>query len=132
MSLVVTRTAAVTMIETLFGKTPVRELVLRLYRNDREPSDSDTEKSFVEANFLGYEPQHLSRWKLGSSDPPTLVHPLVEFRSSTGQRDQFIFGYYVTRADDGGLFWAERFPLGPYPMSVAGDRIQVVPKFALE
>ena len=131
MSLVVSKPARLVFLEAMFGWSPIRELTLRLYKNDRVPTESSGEEDFAEADFLGYEAQELKNWKLDSLDPPTVAHEQVGFRSSTDQKEQKIFGYFVTGNAD-KLFWAERFPGGPYSISMAGDEIRIISKFQLE
>lgn len=120
-------------------KDPAPEaLLLRLYKNDRDPADGDDATDFVEATIPGYAEVALARatW----NDPATvggvssMTYPQVTF-AFTGSGD--VVGYFVVGAVSGALWWAERL-FGPpdYPAAGQhfqnGDTLKFTPKLALE
>jgi hypothetical protein len=108
------------------------DLTLRLYRNDRDPSDDDRVEDYLEATFTGYAPIVLRGgfWMTDVLDGVgRAVYPERRFRASA-DGEQAIVGYFVTEAD-GALAWAERFADGPYPVEIRGDAIRVTPRYVL-
>lgn len=107
------------------------DLVLKLYRNDKTPADSDTAADYTEASFTGYVAIALDPddWTVTPGNPTEAVQPMQQFTSSAGGQNQDVYGYYVVGADSGRLKWAERFTDGPYDIVNLDDKIEVTPRF---
>jgi hypothetical protein len=121
-------------LDYLTGKvTTVRNLILRLFKNDVTPDDSFTAASFTEADFTGYAGITLSgaSWTNTAGDPATGVYAEQTFTSTANQSAQPIYGYYITRATDGDLIACERFSNGPYNVANNGDTIKLAPSISV-
>jgi hypothetical protein len=109
----------------------LRKLVLRLYQNDYTPIPVDEASSYVEADFTGYEPQHLddlspaylNGWDVGESDtgPHIWLVTLDDIPND-------IYGYYVTD-ENGYLIFAERDADAPTAMVDEGDTYTLIINF---
>jgi hypothetical protein len=114
------------------------DLALRLYVNDRTPAKPDTAASYTEASFPGYAARVLTAadWTINTAEPPVAQAPEQAFQQTADAVEQLVYGWYITRADNGKIRWAERFPAdgpqpSPFKMSRAGDQITLVPTFFL-
>jgi len=87
--------------------------IIRLFKNDHVPTESDTVTDYVEADFTGYASITLSNWDdpTYSSGKARIEHPQVSW-TNTGAAAQDVYGYYITDAS-GLLLWAERDPNAP-------------------
>ena len=111
-------------LEALVNKTAPQNLVLRLYKSNTTPGETDTEATYTEADFTGYSAVTLtgSSWTTGTG---TVSYAQQTFTSSAGSQNQNVYGYYLTQATSGKLVWAERFSDGPYNIVNNGDEIKV-------
>lgn len=97
------------------------ELLVHLFSNDVRPGKAVTLASFREVTGRGYAPKLLapSLWSLARNPKGFRVfsygkHVVFEF-SGTGAL--VIYGFFVTRARDGALMWADRLhPPGAEPI----------------
>lgn len=111
----------------MVNKAVPEDLVLRLYRNDVTPGETDTLATYQEATFSGYSAITLtgSSWVIVEGGPSQATYDRQSFTSDADQSAQLIYGYYFTRAVTGDYVTAERFSDGPYTIANAGDRIRV-------
>ena len=117
-------------LKYLTGKTASTEnLVLRLYKSNTTPGDSDTAGTYTEADFTGYSSVTLTgaSWTVTPGAPTSASYAQQSFASSANQTAQSIYGYYLTRASTGDLIAAERFSTGPFTIQNNGDTIKVTP-----
>lgn len=122
-------------LKYLTGKTASTEnLVLRLYKSNTSPADSDTVGTYVEADFTGYSAVTLTgaSWTVTQGAPTTASYAQQSFASTANQSAQSIYGYYVTRASTGDLVFAERFTTGPFTIQNNGDTIKVTPSISMK
>lgn len=122
-------------LQALLNKTAQDEnLVLRLFKSNTTPAETDTAGTYTEADFTGYSAITLtgSSWTVSGTSPTTASYAQQTFTSSADQSSQNIYGYYITRATTGDLVWAERFPAGPYPIANNGDNIKVTPQITMD
>lgn len=135
MSLVVPDAAEVVWLKNVLNHTAPQNLVLKLYKNNHNPAEGDTESDYTEADFTGYSALTLtgSSWSVSSSGGVTTAsYAQQTFTSSADQSTQSVYGYYLVQASSGKIMWAEKFSDGPYPISFNGDDIKVTPKVTLE
>jgi len=118
------------MLEALVNKTAPQTLVLRLFKNNWTPVETDTEAAATEATFTGYGSIVLTggTWVTTEGAPSSIDYPQQAFASSAAQAPQDVYGYYITQQTSGKLVAAERFTDGPYTISNNGDTIKVTPK----
>lgn len=134
MTLRVPNVGEVNMLEHVVNKSAPENLVLRLFKNNITPGDSDVTASYTEADFTGYANVTLagSSWTVTSGDPTEASYAQQAFTSSAGSQNQSVYGYYVTQVSSTELMWAERFSDGPYTIVNNGDEIRVTPKLTLQ
>ncbi len=113
-----------------------KNLVLRLFINDAEPSYMSKSDDFEEVDGAIYIPEELGaeNWLFSfitiktkdkpDKDIPTAEYPEVKFYFS--DIGFSVYGYYVT--DNGTVRWAERFENGPYGILRLGDVVFVTLK----
>jgi len=121
-------------LEALVGKTAGQNLILKLYKNDVTPGETDTESTYTVADFTGYADQTLtaSSWVKTEGAPSDVTYPQCTFTSTAGSQSQAIYGYYLVQVSSGKLVWAERFTDGPYIIVNNGDAIKVTPKITAD
>ncbi len=129
MTLLVPNGGEVDALEAIVNKTAATDLVLRLFKSNTTPGETDVAGTYTEADFTGYSSITLTgaSWVVTPGDPSSAAYAQQTFTSSADQAAQSIYGYYMTRATTGLLAWAERFTDGPYPVSNNGDEIKVTP-----
>jgi hypothetical protein len=129
MTLLVPNQGEAIALEALVNKTAAQNLVLRLFKNNKTPSETDTEADYTEADFTGYSAPTLTgaSWVSTPGAPSQVAYAEQTFSSSAGSQSQPVYGYYLTQASSGKLVWAERFTAGPYTITNNGDQIKVTP-----
>ena len=134
MALVLPNQGEVIALEALVAKTAGQNLILKLYKNDITPGETDTETTYTVANFTGYSDQTLtaSSWTTTPGAPSDVTYPQCTFTSTAGSQNQPIYGYYLVQVTSGKLVWAERFSDGPYTIVNSGDAIKVTPKITAD
>lgn len=104
--------------------------VLRLYKNNHTPVDTDTVADYTEANFTGYSSIPLNAWGTaflnGSNKGQTEMSTQFFTQTGTGTTCD-VYGYYVTDGS-GNLIWAELNPDGVFHMVNTGSVYEVTPK----
>jgi len=118
-------------LEALINKTAPQNLVLRLYKSNTTPGETDTEATYTEADFTGYSALTLTggSWTTGTG---TVSYAQQTFTSSAGSQNQDVYGYYLTQVTSGKLVWVERFSDGPYNIVNNGDEIKVTPTISAD
>lgn len=116
------------------NKTAGQNLILKLYKNNVTPAESDVEGGYTEATFTGYSAVTLTgaSWTATPGAPSQVTYAQQSFTSSADQTTESIYGYFLVQASSGLLVAAERFSDGPYPISFNGDIIKVTPKITLD
>lgn len=104
------------------GSTTPERLVLKLYSNDRTPSDTDVTADYTEVSGGGYSSITLApaSWTITAGSG---VYPqqIWTFTASVGD----VFGYYLVTETSDELIFAERFSGAPYNVATSGDIIRV-------
>lgn len=132
MALVVCNGGELIALKALVNHTAQSEnLVLRLFKSNTTPGETDTAATYTEADFTGYSAVTLTgaSWSVGSNP---ITYAQQTFTSSAGSQSQAVYGYYLTRATGGELVYAERFTDGPYTIVNNGDAIKVTPSLGAD
>lgn len=134
MALLVPNTGEVIALKALLNHTAPQNLVLRLYKNDTTPAESDTDATYTEADFTGYASITLTggSWVVTPGAPTSAAYAQQSFTSSAGSQNQAVYGYYLTQLASGTLVYAERFSDGPYTIVNNGDAIKIVPTISCD
>ena len=112
----------------------VRTLILKLYKNDITPAQTDVVGAYTEATFSGYAAVPLASgdWTLSGTTPSQAVAGLQNFTSDMDQAAQDIYGYYLVSDTDDELIAAERFSNAPLVIQNNLDQIGVSAKITLD
>lgn len=124
MTIVVTHGGSADALRYFVNKSAPEDLVLRLYTNDVEPGESDEARKYIEAKGYGYAAVQLRAgdWTI-LEGPPAAARAAQKTFTFTGPLGK-VYGYYLTRAHNGRLAYAERFP-APQEVASNGDRIKI-------
>jgi hypothetical protein len=116
-------------LEALVAKTAGQNLILKLFKSNTTPAETDTEDTYTEADFTGYEAVTLTaaNWVATAGAPSNIAYAQQTFTSSEDSQNQPVYGYYLVQVSSGKLVWAERFTDGPYTIVNNGDAIKVTP-----
>lgn len=114
-------------LEAIVNKTAPQNLVLRLYKSNTTPGESDTEATYTEAAFTGYSAITLTGTSWGAASGGSIAYAQQSFTSSADQTAESIYGYYITQSTSGKLVYSELFTDGPYSVANNGDVIKVTP-----
>jgi hypothetical protein len=131
MSLVVSDSAEIVLLQYLLNMTSPTHPVLKLYKNDVTPSESTVIGGLTQATEAGYASITLpgTSWTTTQvSGVTTGVYSEQTFTFTTGAT---IYGYYVTTTG-GSLLWVERFPGAPFILPDGGGQIAVSPRITLD
>jgi hypothetical protein len=133
MTLRVPNVGEVNMLEHIVNKTSPENLILRLFKSNTTPADTDTASTYTEADFTGYTAKTMTgtSWTVTSGDPCSGEYAQQTFASTAGSQNQSVYGYYVTQVSSTELMWSERFTDGPYTIVNNGDEIRITPKITL-
>lgn len=134
MSLVLVNQGEDLALKALVNHTAPQNLVLRLFKSNTTPAETDTEATYTEADFTGYSSATLtgSSWSTSGTAPTQAAYAQQSFTSSAGSQNQDVYGYYVTQATSGKLLWAERFSNAPFNIANNGDVIKVTPQITMD
>jgi hypothetical protein len=114
----------------LVNKTSLENLVLKLFKSNTTPAETDTAGTYTEADFTGYSSITLTgaSWTITAD---TASYAQQTFTSSAGSQNQDVYGYFLVRATGGELMFAERFSDGPYNVNNIGDNIKITPNLTV-
>lgn len=136
MSLLVPNVGEQEMLDAITGKAAAdATLLLKLYKSNTTPGETDTAATYTVATFTGYSNVTLtnSSWNAATAGAPSYAdYAQQTFTSSADQSTENIYGYYVVGGSDTILRWAERFSDAPNPITNNGDLIKITPKITLD
>lgn len=114
-------------LEMLVNRTAPQNLVLRLYKNNITPSDTDTAATYTEATFPGYAGIALTGASWSAATGGTITYGAQQTFTCSGTSVDDIYGYYVTQAVSGVLLYSERDGAAPFAVRNSGDNIKITP-----
>ena len=129
MTLLVPNTGEVIILEALVNKTAPQNLVLKLFKSNTTPAETDTAATYTEADFTGYSSITLTGSSWGSAvggAPSSIAYAQQTFTSSAGSQNQDIYGYYMVQSSSGTLVLAER-QASSFNVANNGDTIKLTP-----
>ena len=114
-------------LEMIVNKTAPQNLVLKLYKNNITPSDTDTAATYTEAAFGGYTAITLTGASWGSASSGTITYGSQQTFTCNAAATDDIYGYYVVQATSGTLLYSERDSDAPLAIRNSGDAIKITP-----
>lgn len=115
------------VLEMITNKTASQNLVLRLFKNNITPSDTDTAATYTEATFPGYAALTLTGASWGAASGGTITYGSQQSFTCSGTSTDDIYGYYVTQASSGLLLYSERDASAPFAVRNSGDSVRLTP-----
>lgn len=114
-------------LEMIVNKTAPQNLVLKLYKNNITPSDTDTAATYTEAAFGGYAAITLTGASWGTASSGTITYGAQQTFTCNATATDDIYGYYVVQAVSGTLLYSERDAAAPLAIRNSGDAIKITP-----
>lgn len=108
---------------------------VKLFKNDIEPDEDTVLGDMEECDFDDYGLQSLNADPViasaldGEGRLWTTWNELT-WTKGAGMTSNNVYGYYVVSSDGLFLFWVERFPGAPVPMSILGEMIRFTPRYS--
>lgn len=115
------------VLEMLVNKTAPENLVLRLFKNNITPSDTDTAATYTEAVFPGYAALTLTGATWNAAAAGSITYSAQQTFTCSGVATDDIYGYYVTQVTSGVLVWSERDGAAPFAVRNSGDNVKITP-----
>jgi hypothetical protein len=114
-------------LEMIVNRTAPQNLVLRLYRSNTTPSDTDTAGTYTEASFPGYSAITLTGASWNAAASGTIAFGSQQTFTCSGTSTDDIYGYYVTQTTSGILLYSERDASAPFAVRNSGDNVRLTP-----
>jgi phage baseplate assembly protein gpV len=131
MALLVPDVGEVELISRMLNKNTPANVVLKLYKNNVTPGESDVDATYTECAATGYTSITLTgaSWTVTTSTGTTTASYAQQTFTFTAQETS-IYGYYVETGST--LLWAERFTDGPYSIPSGGGSVKITPQIQLD
>ena len=114
-------------LEMIVNKTAAQNLLLKLYKNNITPSDTDTAGTYTEATFPGYAAITLTGASWGTAAAGTITYGSQQTFTCSGTATDDIYGYYIVQASSGTLLYSERDGAAPFAIRNSGDAVKITP-----
>lgn len=115
------------ILEMIVNKTAPQNPVLKLYKNNITPSDTDTDATYTEATFSGYSAITLTGASWNSAASGSISYGSQQTFTCDASATDDIYGYYVVQTTSGILLWSERDASAPFAVRNSGDAIKITP-----
>jgi len=114
-------------LEAFVNKTAPQNGVVRLYKNNITPADSDTAGTYTEATFGGYAAVTLTGASWNAYSGGSITYGSQQTFTCNAVATDDIYGYYITQTTSGILMWSERDASAPFAIRVSGDAVKITP-----
>jgi hypothetical protein len=114
-------------LEAFVNRTAPQNGVLRLFRNNITPADTDTAVTYTEAVFPGYAAITLTGANWNAYSGGSITYNAQQTFTCSGVSTDDIYGYYITQLASGILMWSERDPAAPFAVRNSGDAVRLTP-----
>lgn len=114
-------------LEMIVNKTAPQNLVLKLYKNNITPSDTDVAGTYTEATFPGYSAITLTGASWNAAASGSITYSAQQTFTCTSTSTDDIYGYYVIQTTSGTLLYSERDGSAPFAIRNNGDNIKITP-----
>ena len=121
-------------LQYLVNKATPENLVMKLFKSNTTPAETDTAGTYTEADFTGYSAKTLTgaSWTATPGAPSQVAYAQQTFASSADQTAQNIYGYFYIRVTTLDLIAAERFASAPVVVQNNGDEIRITPQITAD
>lgn len=115
------------MLGMVTNRTAPENWVVRLFKNNITPSETDVAGTYTEATFPGYSAITLAGASWNAPASGSINFGSQQTYSCTGVATDDIYGYYVTQLTSGILLLAERDGAAPFAIRNNGDQVKITP-----
>lgn len=115
------------ILEMIVNKTAPQNPVLKLYKNNITPSDTDTGATYTEATFGGYAAITLTGASWNNAASGSISYGSQQTFTCNATATDDIYGYYVVQTSSGILLWSERDASAPFAVRNSGDAVKITP-----
>lgn len=115
------------VLEMIVNKTAPQNLLLKLFKNNITPSDTDTAGTYTEATFGGYAAISLTGATWNTAAVGTITYSAQQTFTCNAVASDDIYGYYVVQAVSGILLYSERDVSAPFAIRNSGDAVKLTP-----
>lgn len=119
-------------LEMMVNKTAPQNLILKLYKSNTTPSDTDTAATYTEATFPGYAAITLTGASWNAASSGTIAYSAQQTFTCTSTSTDDIYGYFVVQAVSGTLLYSERDAAAPFAVRNNGDAIKITPTISAD
>ena len=127
MALNVPHTGENLILEMMVNKTAAQNLVLKLFKNNNTPADTDTAATYTEAAFTGYAALNLTGATWNAAAGGTITYSAQQTFTCSGASAESIYGYFIVQATSTVLVWSERDASAPFAIANSGDAVKITP-----
>lgn len=134
MAILVPNVGEAIVLEALVNKTAPQNLVLKLFKSNTTPAETDTAATYTEATFSGYSAATLtgSSWNAATQGAPSYIDYAQQSFTADAVATDDIYGYYYVQATSGILVAAERDASAPFAVRNSGDKVQITPRITAD
>ena len=115
------------ILEMLVNKTAPENLVLKLFKNNITPADTDTAATYTEAVFPGYVAVNLVGATWAAAAAGSISYGAQQSFTASGASVDDIYGYYIIQVTSTVLIWSERDGAAFFAVRASGDKVQMTP-----
>lgn len=115
------------VLEMIVNKTAPQNLVLKLFKSNTTPSDTDTAGTYTEATFGGYAAITLTGASWNAASGGSIAYSAQQTFTCNATATDDIYGYYVVQAVSGTLVYSERDGSAPFAIRNSGDAVKITP-----
>lgn len=134
MTIVVQNNGEGDALNAFVAKAAATDLILRIFKNNITPSETDTAATYTEADFPGYASVSLvgANWTITEGAPGSAAYAQQTFTRNAGGAAQNVYGIYMTRTTSGRIALAELDPSGVFAINNNGDAYKYTPQITAD
>lgn len=114
-------------LDYFVNRAAPQNLVLKLFKNNITPADTDTAATYTEATFPGYAAITLTGASWNAPAAGSIAYSAQQTFTCSGASTDDIYGYYCIRATSLVLAYSERDGAAPFAIRNSGDNVKITP-----
>ena len=115
------------ILDMIVNKVAAQNLVLKLFKNNITPADTDVAATYTESTFTGYASITLAGASWNSAAAGSISFSAQQSFTCSGASSESVYGYYLIQLTSTVLMWSERDGSAPFAIAVSGDKVQMTP-----
>lgn len=114
-------------LEAFVNKTTATNPILKLFKTNVTPADTDTAATYTEAGFPGYASITLTGASWNAASGGSISYSAQQTFTCSGAATDDIYGYFIVSTTSGKLLWSEKDASAPFAVRNSGDAIKITP-----